>query len=104
MRGDDTAATALARVETGAAMAVLLDRADDSAFGGTGQALDWRVASEIAGAMPLWLAGGLTPDNVASAIAAVRPWCVDVSSGVETDGVKDARKIRAFMQAVKAMM
>ena len=104
VRGDDTAATALARVETGAAMAVLLDRADDSAFGGTGQALDWRVASEIAGAMPLWLAGGLTPGNVASAIAAVRPWCVDVSSGVETDGVKDARKIRAFMQAVKAMM
>jgi phosphoribosylanthranilate isomerase len=82
-------------------MAVMLDRADDAAFGGTGQALNWRVAAEIARAMPVWLAGGLTPENVAAAIAAVQPWCVDVSSGVETEGVKDTAKIQAFVDAVR---
>jgi phosphoribosylanthranilate isomerase len=104
VRGDDTAAAALGRIEAGSAMAVMLDKADDTAFGGTGQALDWRVAGEIAAAMPVWLAGGLTPENVAQAVQAVRPWCVDVSSGVETDGVKDPAKIRAFIASVKSVL
>ena len=97
----DTAANAMSRMEGGSAMAVLLDRADPSTFGGTGQALDWAIAAEIAAAMPVWLAGGLTPDNVADAVSTVRPWAVDVSSGVETGGAKDAAKIRAFIAAAK---
>jgi phosphoribosylanthranilate isomerase len=104
VRGDDTSDAALSRIETGAAMAVMLDRADEGAFGGTGQALDWRVASEIAASLPVWLAGGLTPENVTQAVQTVRPWCVDVSSGVETDGTKDAAKIRAFAAAVRGAL
>ena len=99
---DDDAATALARVQSGSAMAVLLDRADPSAFGGTGQALDWGLASGLAASIPVWLAGGLSPENVAQAIETVRPWAVDVSSGVETDGTKDVTKVRAFIHAVKS--
>jgi phosphoribosylanthranilate isomerase len=101
VRADDDAAAAMSRMEAGSAMAVLLDRADPAVFGGTGQSLDWRVATEIAAVMPVWLAGGLTPENVTQAIEAVHPWAVDVSSGVETDGAKDATKIRAFIAAVK---
>jgi phosphoribosylanthranilate isomerase len=83
-------------------MAVLLDRAKDGAFGGTGESIDWAVAAEVAGLMPVWLAGGLTPDNVASAVKQVQPWCVDVASGVETGGAKDYAKVRDFIREAKA--
>ncbi|MDP6348868.1 MAG: phosphoribosylanthranilate isomerase [Chloroflexota bacterium] len=65
--------------------------------GGAGVPWDFSLASAIARQRPVMLSGGLDPDNVAVAIASVEPWAVDVSSGVETDGVKDHAKVRAFI-------
>ena len=80
----------------------LLDKRVSGALGGTGHTFDWTIASEIAKRHPLFLAGGLAPDNVRQAIDTVQPWGVDVSSGVETDGVKDTAKIAAFGNMVRA--
>jgi anthranilate synthase/indole-3-glycerol phosphate synthase/phosphoribosylanthranilate isomerase len=102
VRRDDSPESLAGRIETGSAMAILLDKADEVVYGGTGKPLDWQVAAGVASQMPVWLAGGLTPENVAIAIETVRPWCVDVSSGVETNGVKDKSKVRAFIKAAKA--
>jgi phosphoribosylanthranilate isomerase len=101
VRGDDSAESVTRRIQTGSATAVLLDKADDVAYGGTGKSLDWQVAASVATQTPVWLAGGLTPENVANAIQTVRPWCVDVSSGVESHGVKDEAKVRAFVRSSK---
>jgi phosphoribosylanthranilate isomerase len=81
---------------------LLVDAHVPGAYGGAGVIADWERAAELARRRPIVLAGGLTPDNVAIAIDRVRPWGVDVSSGVETDGVKDTAKIRAFVAAVRA--
>ena len=80
----------------------LLDAQVNGQFGGTGQTFNWSAAQDQAGEYPFMLAGGLTPDNVASAIRQLRPWAVDVSSGVETVGVKDVAKVRAFINAVRS--
>ena len=80
---------------------VMLDKYKAGAKGGTGHTFDWRVAARVAERHDIMLAGGLDPDNVRRAIDAVSPWCVDVSSGVETDGFKDPARIRAFAAAVK---
>lgn len=101
--GDD-ANLVLGRLETGGAAAVLLDRGGTGLAGGSGQSFDWNVAAELGKQMPFWLAGGLNPGNVAEAIRIARPWCVDVSSGTETDGVKDPEKIRAFVKAAKGAL
>jgi hypothetical protein len=75
----------------------------ESAVSGEGRRADWTRAAELARSCQLVLAGGLTPDNVGEAIGAVRPWGVDVSSGVESKrGVKDPGRIAAFVQAVRA--
>lgn len=81
--------------------AVLVDAFVPGRSGGTGHALDWEKLRDLHWRRPLILAGGLTPQNVAAAIAAVRPWAVDVSSGVETGGAKDHDQIRAFIRNAK---
>jgi phosphoribosylanthranilate isomerase len=74
--------------------------------GGSGLVGDWELAARAAAQHPnLWLAGGLRPDNVAAAIAAVKPFGVDVASGVEDrPGVKNADKVRAFVEAVRGVV
>jgi phosphoribosylanthranilate isomerase len=80
---------------------LLVDAHVPGAYGGAGVVSDWDRAAELARRKPIILAGGLTPANAAAAIGRVRPWGVDVSSGVETDGIKDNGKIRAFVAAVR---
>ncbi len=81
---------------------LLVDAYHPIAAGGTGEVADWVIAERVARAWPTLLAGGLTPANVASAIAAVRPAGVDVSSGVERDGAKAPDLIAAFIAAARA--
>lgn len=85
---------------------LFIDAYDPHAYGGTGKRADWHVAATLARQYPgLLLAGGLTPDNVAAAIDRVRPWGVDVSSGVEaTPGRKDHAKVRQFITTVKDLL
>ena len=77
--------------------AFLIDGFQPGHAGGQGVLADWEAARELAQRFPIILAGGLTPANVAEAIETVRPVGVDVSSGVETSGVKDRRKMIDFV-------
>jgi phosphoribosylanthranilate isomerase len=85
----------------GAAPALLVDAAVKGVYGGTGATVDWNRAAELAKSYPILLAGGLTPENVAEAVQRVKPWGVDVASGVESSpGMKDASKMKAFVRAI----
>ncbi len=85
------------------APALLVDASVKGAYGGTGVTADWKNAAELAKQYPILLAGGLTPENVAEAVRQVKPWGVDVASGVESvPGLKDAKKMKAFVQAVRS--
>jgi phosphoribosylanthranilate isomerase len=90
------------------APAYLLDASLPDQYGGTGQCADWELAAGLAvhpdgtRRFPLLLAGGLKPENVSQAVQQVRPWGVDVASGVESSpGVKDAQRVLAFVQAAR---
>ena len=85
--------------------AFLLDAYSKAGLGGTGEKFNWELAVEAQKfGKPIFLAGGLTPENVGDAVRKVRPFAVDVSSGVEfAPGKKDAAKVRAFIAAVRAV-
>ncbi len=97
----DSPSDPMAFVQPGFALALMLDAAHGPYRGGGGVPFDWEVARAVASQVPMLLAGGLMPENVGTAIAAVRPWAVDVSSGTETDGRKDHTRVRAFIEAVR---
>lgn len=91
----------LAQLATYEVAGFLLDSATPG-YGGSGTPFDWALAAEAAAAVPVWLAGGLTPENVGEAVQRVRPHGVDVASGVESaPGVKDLAKMEAFIRAAK---
>ncbi len=84
--------------------ALLLDAYSPGALGGTGERFDWALAKQAQQrfGLPVILAGGLTPENVAEAIIKIQPWMVDVASGVEAEpGRKDPAKVNAFCEAVR---
>ena len=80
----------------------LLDTLVENQYGGTGQTFAWEIARQAAVKYPVIIAGGLHPGNIGQVVADLRPWGVDVSSGVENQGVKDVTKIKAFVQAVRS--
>ena len=95
------AATHAAADQVPSRVTVLLDARDPVRKGGTGRTVDWRVAAEVAVRRRIFLAGGLRPENVGEALRTVRPYGIDVSSGVEAEpGRKDAGRLRDFFEEV----
>jgi phosphoribosylanthranilate isomerase len=97
----DEAARIETYVEEEAVQLLLADAAVAGSWGGSGAAWDWSAAAYLAARFPLLLAGGLNTENVGGAITAVRPFGVDVASGVETNGHTDLEKVHAFIHTVK---
>lgn len=86
------------------ASAILLDAFDTRLYGGTGKTVNWQTAHEIAQKVRVFLAGGLSPDNIAEAIRIVRPFAVDVNSGVESSpGHKDAEKLQQLRRTIDSI-
>jgi len=96
-----TELSAAGKLLTGHRLITLLDSRVEGKYGGTGESFNWNLAQQIAEKFRVIIAGGLDPNNVARLIETVAPWGVDVSSGVETGGVKDTFKIKAFIEAVR---
>ncbi len=108
VRGDKTTGEVMTEIEKGYRLSlkqdpiVILDSHDvGGRYGGTGRKFDWQLAKEVSARFPVIVAGGLDISNVGQLLRQVHPWGVDVSSGVETDGVKSIEKIRAFIRAVR---
>jgi phosphoribosylanthranilate isomerase len=81
----------------------LLDTFVEQKYGGTGKVFAWEIARQAALKYPVIIAGGLQPKNIGEVVSSIRPWGVDVSSGVEkSQGVKDVEQIKAFVQAVRS--
>lgn len=86
------------------ATAILLDAFDKNLYGGTGKTANWEIAREAAKLVKLFLAGGLSPENIAEAIRAAKPFAVDVNSGVESvPGIKDAAKLKKLKEELGAI-
>ena len=104
---DKTADDVLTEIEAGCRIGLkngficLLDTQVRNAYGGTGQVFNWELAEEVTSRFPAIIAGGLTPANTSQLVIQAKPWGVDVSSGVETEGRKDAVKIRAFIDTIR---
>jgi phosphoribosylanthranilate isomerase len=82
-------------------LTIMLDAAAPGKYGGTGKSFDLNLAKTIMNKYPVIIAGGLNPENVGQVIKTLKPWGVDVSSGVETKGVKDMTKVIKFITAVR---
>lgn len=99
----DNSALHLAANTYADALGLLLDSHVAGQAGGSGKVFDWSLVSH--GKIPVWLAGGLNPDNVAAAVIQAKPFAVDVSSGVESSpGIKSAEKITAFINAARGRL
>jgi phosphoribosylanthranilate isomerase len=97
---DNAGSAKLAETEYPGALGLLLDSHTAGKRGGSGKVFDWSLSAPLS--KPVWLAGGLNAENVAQAIRTVRPYAVDVSSGVESaPGIKDSDRIRKFIKAVR---
>jgi phosphoribosylanthranilate isomerase len=85
--------------------AYLIDAYQEGVLGGTGQVADWELASKASHLGRIVLAGGIDPDNVKKALAAVRPWCIDACSGIESEpGIKDHAAITELVKRVQEFM
>ena len=107
MEASQTASQVLSEIEEGYKVGLkqrpiyLLDTKTGDTYGGSGEIFNWKVAGEISGRYPVIIAGGLSPQNVGNLMKQVNPWGVDVSSGVESNGIKAIQKIDDFIKAVR---